>query len=230
MFRQVVDFPGGKVAFIAEMEFLAELSKERINCYRVLDDDGQTISGSSFKEVFQTPNYPMNEREWIPSRIQSIWNSEVRLSRCQVSKEMALEMYSGMVTLQTMDTIFYEAQRQGRISFYLTTIGEEAINIASAAALTMDDVVFPQVETGSDHCIASFGIFWSLGNHLDGENSARMSSTGNPASSSGEVSPCRNSPTSVSATNTTTAKGGRCRSIMVPTSLITSRFLHPLRM
>lgn len=52
-----------------------------------------------------------------------------------------------MVTLQTMDTIFYEAQRQGRISFYLTTDGEEATNIASAAALTIDDIVFPQVST-----------------------------------------------------------------------------------
>lgn len=50
-----------------------------------------------------------------------------------------------MVTLRSMDTIFYEAQRQGRISFYVTAIGEEAINVASAAALSMDDVVFPQV-------------------------------------------------------------------------------------
>lgn len=58
-------------------------------------------------------------------------------------------MYSDMVTLQTMDTIFYEAQRQGRISFYATTIGEEAINIASAAALTADDVIFPQVTSTS---------------------------------------------------------------------------------
>ena len=54
-------------------------------------------------------------------------------------------MYSDMVTLQTMDTFFYEAQRQGRISFYITSNGEEAINIASAAALTSDDIVFPQV-------------------------------------------------------------------------------------
>lgn len=54
-------------------------------------------------------------------------------------------MYSDMVTLQIMDTIFYEAQRQGRISFYLTSFGEEAINIASAAALSLDDVVLPQV-------------------------------------------------------------------------------------
>lgn len=55
-------------------------------------------------------------------------------------------MYSDMATLQVMDTIFYEAQRQGRISFYLTTIGEEAINIASAAALHFDDLIFPQVK------------------------------------------------------------------------------------
>ncbi|KAK4490653.1 hypothetical protein RD792_001344 [Penstemon davidsonii] len=62
----------------------------------------------------------------------------------QVDKEIAVKMYKDMVMLQTMDTIFYEAQRQGRISFYLTANGEEAINIASAAALSMDDLVFPQ--------------------------------------------------------------------------------------
>ncbi|GMI86684.1 hypothetical protein like AT5G09300 [Hibiscus trionum] len=62
----------------------------------------------------------------------------------EVSEEIAVKMYSSMATLQILDTIFYEAQRQGRISFYLTTIGEEAINIASAAALTSDDIVFPQ--------------------------------------------------------------------------------------
>lgn len=62
----------------------------------------------------------------------------------QISKDLALKMYESMVTLQVMDTIFYEAQRQGRISFYLTCNGEEAINISSAAALTIDDVVFAQ--------------------------------------------------------------------------------------
>lgn len=56
-----------------------------------------------------------------------------------------MKMYEDMVTLQIMDTLFFEVQRQGRISFYLTTAGEEAINIASAAALTMDDLIFPQV-------------------------------------------------------------------------------------
>ncbi|PNY17859.1 2-oxoisovalerate dehydrogenase subunit alpha mitochondrial-like, partial [Trifolium pratense] len=62
----------------------------------------------------------------------------------QVSKELAVRMYSEMVTLQTMDSIFYEVQRQGRISFYLTSMGEEAVNIASAAALSSDDIILPQ--------------------------------------------------------------------------------------
>ncbi|XWS23646.1 hypothetical protein CRYUN_Cryun28dG0032800 [Craigia yunnanensis] len=62
----------------------------------------------------------------------------------QVSKEVAVKMYSNMVTLQMMDNIFYEAQRQGRISFYLTSAGEEAINIASAAALSEQDIILPQ--------------------------------------------------------------------------------------
>ncbi|KAJ6686612.1 2-OXOISOVALERATE DEHYDROGENASE SUBUNIT ALPHA 1 MITOCHONDRIAL-LIKE [Salix purpurea] len=53
-------------------------------------------------------------------------------------------MYTSMVTLQMMDTIFYEAQRQGRISFYMTSTGEEAISIAAAAALTADDIILPQ--------------------------------------------------------------------------------------
>ncbi|XP_052200668.1 2-oxoisovalerate dehydrogenase subunit alpha 2, mitochondrial-like isoform X3 [Diospyros lotus] len=62
----------------------------------------------------------------------------------QVAKDIAVKMYRDMVTLQLMDMVFYEAQRQGRISFYATTTAEEAINIASAAALTTDDVVLPQ--------------------------------------------------------------------------------------
>ncbi|KAI4307204.1 hypothetical protein L6164_030416 [Bauhinia variegata] len=62
----------------------------------------------------------------------------------QISKEMAIKMYSDTVTLQIMDTVLYEVQRQGRISFYLTSMGEEAVNVASAAALAADDIVLPQ--------------------------------------------------------------------------------------
>jgi len=65
------------------------------------------------------------------------------VSAPQISQELAIKMYKDMVTLNIMDTILYDAQRQGRISFYMTSFGEEA-QIGSAAALTLDDVVFGQ--------------------------------------------------------------------------------------
>jgi 2-oxoisovalerate dehydrogenase E1 component alpha subunit len=43
-----------------------------------------------------------------------------------------------------MDQIFYDAQRQGRISFYMTAYGEEATHIGSASALEPGDVIFGQ--------------------------------------------------------------------------------------
>ena len=61
-----------------------------------------------------------------------------------LDKATAVKMYKTMLTLQTVDTIFYESQRQGRISFYMTSSGEEATAVGSAAALTLDDVIFSQ--------------------------------------------------------------------------------------
>ncbi|CDH60102.1 2-oxoisovalerate dehydrogenase subunitmitochondrial-like [Lichtheimia corymbifera JMRC:FSU:9682] len=60
-----------------------------------------------------------------------------------LSKQEVTDLYSKMVTLHIMDGILYEAQRQGRISFYMTHYGEEAM-IGSAAALLPRDVVFGQ--------------------------------------------------------------------------------------
>jgi len=56
----------------------------------------------------------------------------------------ALAVYASMARLQVMDTLFFEAQRQGRFSFYMTAAGEEAATVASAAALQPNDPVFAQ--------------------------------------------------------------------------------------
>ncbi|GBF89985.1 2-oxoisovalerate dehydrogenase subunit alpha mitochondrial-like [Raphidocelis subcapitata] len=53
-------------------------------------------------------------------------------------------LYEAMARLQVMDTIFYEAQRQGRFSFYMTCAGEEAAIVGSAAGLDPQDQVFSQ--------------------------------------------------------------------------------------
>ena len=61
-----------------------------------------------------------------------------------VTEEEAVRMYETMVQLNVMDSILYEAQRQGRLSFYMTNYGEEATHIGSASVLTQDDVIFGQ--------------------------------------------------------------------------------------
>jgi 2-oxoisovalerate dehydrogenase E1 component alpha subunit len=53
-------------------------------------------------------------------------------------------MYKTMILLQKLDNIMYEAQRQGRISFYLTSHGESAIHVGTASALDPKDLVFCQ--------------------------------------------------------------------------------------
>nr|XP_023015787.1 2-oxoisovalerate dehydrogenase subunit alpha, mitochondrial [Leptinotarsa decemlineata] len=58
--------------------------------------------------------------------------------------ETLVKMYKDMTLLNVMDKILYESQRQGRISFYMTNYGEEATHIGSAAALSMNDLVYGQ--------------------------------------------------------------------------------------
>jgi len=59
-------------------------------------------------------------------------------------KDEVIKMYRMMVQLNLMDSIMYDVQRQGRISFYMTSFGEEATHIGSAAALSPEDTIFGQ--------------------------------------------------------------------------------------
>ena len=53
-------------------------------------------------------------------------------------------MHEMMVKTAVMDSILHEAQRQGRLSFYMTSTGEEATQIGVAAALQPQDLCFAQ--------------------------------------------------------------------------------------
>ena len=50
-----------------------------------------------------------------------------------ISEDTLVDWYRTMLKLRAMDQIFYDAQRQGRISFYMTNSGEEATHIGSAS-------------------------------------------------------------------------------------------------
>jgi len=62
----------------------------------------------------------------------------------ELSRPAALALMATMVRVSEFDKIFLDAQRQGRISFYMTSRGEEAASVGSAAALLPDDWVLPQ--------------------------------------------------------------------------------------
>ncbi|KAG6833439.1 hypothetical protein H0H87_006805 [Tephrocybe sp. NHM501043] len=57
----------------------------------------------------------------------------------EIDEKLAHRMYENMQLLPTLDNILYNVQRQGKISFYMTSHGEEATIIGSAAALKSDD-------------------------------------------------------------------------------------------
>ena len=48
-----------------------------------------------------------------------------------------------MVMTRVFDDRMYRAQRQGRISFYMKSTGEEAVSVAAGMALREDDMLFP---------------------------------------------------------------------------------------
>lgn len=83
--------------------------------------------------------------DWKRRELYQVLNKEgVATGEVAISKEDALKLYTCMVRLQAMDKVFFDAQRQGRISFYMTSIGEEAAVIGTAAGYRDTDEVFAQ--------------------------------------------------------------------------------------
>ena len=61
-----------------------------------------------------------------------------------IDKATALKIFDTMQFVRILDDRMVAAQRQGRISFYMQCLGEEAAITASAAALTDDDMIMSQ--------------------------------------------------------------------------------------
>lgn len=61
-----------------------------------------------------------------------------------IDQETATKIYDTMEYIRVLDERMIGAQRQGRISFYLASTGEEAASVASAAALSEHDMIMSQ--------------------------------------------------------------------------------------
>eukprot|EP00668_Euglena_longa_P046180 GGOE01061864.1.p2 GENE.GGOE01061864.1~~GGOE01061864.1.p2 ORF type:complete len:455 (-),score=91.17 GGOE01061864.1:213-1541(-) len=62
----------------------------------------------------------------------------------ELSAEQCRALLRNMLRSNTMDSVMYDAQRQGRVSFHMTQFGEEGAVTACAAALNPQDMVYGQ--------------------------------------------------------------------------------------
>lgn len=61
-----------------------------------------------------------------------------------IDQQLALKIYNTFLFIRALDERMLAAQRQGRISFYMTETGEEAADIGSTAALDDEDMIMAQ--------------------------------------------------------------------------------------
>jgi 2-oxoisovalerate dehydrogenase E1 component alpha subunit len=167
---EYMEFPGGRVPFTMRLRFVAGVGAPRdanpdtpcavlpswpcwpggssrstgsamtappprkLPCYRTLDATGAPIPGADAPydhELLAVAGAGAGVAAAAPTPTPTPTTTAERLYRC-------------MARLQTMDALFYEAQRQGRFSFYMTSAGEEATVVGAAAALSADDPVLAQ--------------------------------------------------------------------------------------
>lgn len=86
-------------------------------------------------------------KDWIPIPKYRVLNEDGTLCDSldpSLNNEKMIEMMNVMIKNQIYDSIMFECHRQGRISFYMTSSGEEASVVGSAAALEPQDLIFAQ--------------------------------------------------------------------------------------
>ncbi|MFT4928889.1 MAG: 2-oxoisovalerate dehydrogenase E1 component alpha subunit [Phenylobacterium sp.] len=93
-----------------------------------------------------TPQFIDNEAVIIPT-YQVLNNDGSVIEGAElpdIDKDTALKIYETMQFVRVLDDRMVAAQRQGRISFYMQCLGEEAAVTASAAALAPEDMIMSQ--------------------------------------------------------------------------------------
>ena len=103
--------------------------------------DSELVSNMKFYYPFKDalppimPTYRLIDDEGVP-----LPGAELP----DIDEETCVKMMETMVKVNEFDRVFYDAQRQGRLSFYFTNRGEEAQAVGSAAALAPTDWCWPQ--------------------------------------------------------------------------------------
>lgn len=103
--------------------------------------ESENITSVKHKVSFQT-----DSSQQIPMLQMLNNNGELISEESDVSltQPVAIKILQTMQFIRVLDERMVAAQRQGRLSFYLACTGEEASVVASAAALSSDDMIMSQ--------------------------------------------------------------------------------------
>lgn len=95
-------------------------------------------------------NYPITTHlsidhcDSVVQAFQTITQDGISIAKYDMDMAVLRKIFETMVRLRAFDETFKVAQRQGRLSFFMESRGEEAAVVASAAALEGNDHIFSQ--------------------------------------------------------------------------------------
>jgi 2-oxoisovalerate dehydrogenase E1 component alpha subunit len=107
-------------------------------------------SGDFFKQYFDHQiHFKSSSEKFKCFRVMDSKGEIINPKYENIPKDVALRIFHTMIKIRECDARFNAAQREGKISFYMTSLGEEASSSASTAALHDDDVIYPQYREAS---------------------------------------------------------------------------------
>lgn len=126
---------------------------------------GQGLARTRLTRGFKKTEKPFNESEFVYTnkldfipgekkietfRVIDLDGNVVAPQYDNVDLPLLAKVYEYMVRLEIIDDILLKSQRQGKISFYMTSFGETAAVLGTTAALKFEDMIYTQYrEQGS---------------------------------------------------------------------------------
>ena len=100
-------------------------------------------AGTARRPDTADPAFGFTDLAYTLIRVLDEQNNAVGPWNPRLSPDVLRRLLRSMVLLRAFDDRMFRAQRQGKTSFYMKALGEEAIAIAGAFALASDDMCFP---------------------------------------------------------------------------------------
>jgi 2-oxoisovalerate dehydrogenase E1 component alpha subunit len=121
-----------------------------------------------FKHYFESDlNYRNTAEKFKCFRVMGTKGEILNPKYENIPKDTCLKIFKTMVQIKECDTRFNMAQREGKISFYMTCTGEEASTVSSVAALNDEDMLYPQYREAACLLYRGFTI-QDMANQLTG--------------------------------------------------------------